>query len=206
MNISAAAGSPDYFAGQNDSWQPILNSTVYYFNGDGGASPSCYGDSGSHPPSTDPPDAVWVIYDRTPPYDVYDQRLNAQVQGLPPMNFAFLDACLTGANALMETAFLYGSPTQDTAEMGWISTHPFIWHPPFTGEFWEELAGKKTVSSALVGAYKALLSFAEEQGWTTQPSADPGQELQIYGDTGTTLYGLYNNVANGTWYLAAVLM
>jgi hypothetical protein len=178
-----------------DCYDPLFDSTVYHFTGHGDVYPSSsFGDTGL---DVTPNIAAWWLSTA----NVSAQRADALTASLPPMNFVFIDACLTGANSLMGTAFLYpASVAADHAAMGWRILTPFSWSPIFNDPFWHQMMDEATVIDARQIAYYALRTAALADDEMPDPPELVNDALRIVGDDLTKIAGLYGSSTLGTWY------
>jgi hypothetical protein len=119
----------------------------------------------------------------------------------PPMNFAFLDCCLTGqgnefAGAILYPMYLnnYGE-TVDQAELGWRIETALVATRMDGEALWEDFQNAWTAFKArhdMVAAYNAQ---------TGDTYAD-GDATGLWGDFNTRLHQLYGGTGQGTtWYM-----
>lgn len=146
--------------------------------------------------------------------DIETIRYYVTALALPPINFAFVDACSTGYNNNMATAFLYPCPniytaphyTVDRAEMGWRYDKYPQWSKVFTPVFYQQLAQEATVKDARETAWAALITAIENEEVPDFDYEDQNEMLElisIWGDQQTRLHGLYNGEdeeAPAYWY------
>lgn len=178
----------------SDCLPPAVPPTVYYFDGHGYSSPSEFGDSLTNQPAPPPP-PWWILSS--------DVASKCGI-GAPPVSFALLNACQTGSNDAMYTAFC--APTDpapvDRSEIGWTCDTYFDWDPPFAQNFFQHLADGYTVQDCAVYGFKQLQKAKLADG----PAQDGiySDYMTIYGDALTTLHFVYthgNPEPSTNWYI-----
>jgi hypothetical protein len=137
--------------------------------------------------------------------NIQSKRADAQTAGLPPINFAQLDACYTAlASTALSEALLYPTTnTTDRAVLAWkIEVHT-EWISFFSGVLWMDLSDCYSVNSAVDSAYEALYNQARGDDNMADPPANRSTALSIYGDAHARVHGLYNGQdgQNNAWYL-----
>lgn len=124
--------------------------------------------------------------------------------GRPPVNLAFIDACLTGLTNEFAWALLvpyYSAYNQNwcenQCEVGWRLLTALDATSATGSAFWEALAGGATAHEARDKASDAYYDSIQE------PRQDPRATLSVWGDYYTWLYGLYtygDSIASGFWH------